>query len=338
MPLDWTPLVALLRRCQQPLLMTHIRPDADGLGAQLALADALRSLGKKPRIAIASKLPPRYAFLDPNRKLIEDFHTPGDNFRNCDAILVLDTGTWAQLGDFGPFMQSLNVPKAVVDHHRTQDDLGGLAFVDTRAEATGRLVFELIRALDVPISSSAAHHIFMAVALDTGWFRHPNTTADTFALASDLVNLGANPTPLYDQLFEAAPLGRLKLAGIALERLQVVQEGRVAYTEVRLSDYDKCAAVPGDTEDLINYPRAINGVEVAMIFIEQPEGGTKVSFRARTVDVSKVAERFSGGGHKLAAGARLSDDLPSAKVKVLAAVAETLKAGPTPGASLSSIS
>jgi phosphoesterase RecJ-like protein len=322
--LDWAPLVDFLRKHQTVLLMTHVRPDADGLGSQLALADGLRSLGKTPRVVIASKLPPRYSFLDPERRVIEDFRP--DAFQKVDAILVMDTGTWSQLGDFVPFMRSMTVPKAVVDHHRTQDDLGGLAFVDTSAEATGRLTYEILKALNVRISPHAAHHMFMALALDTGWFRHPNTTAKTFALAGELVALGAVPTPLYEQLFEAAPLGRLKLAGVALERLQVVANGKVAFTEVLLADYLKCNAVPGDTEDLINYPRAIDGVEAAMIFIEQPEGGTKVSFRARSLDVSKVAERFGGGGHKLASGARIDKPIDDAKALVLAAIDEALNA------------
>src|SRR5687768_16708986 len=122
MPLDWAPLVELIRKSQRPLLMTHVRPDADGLGSQLALADALRRVGKAPRVAIASRLPPRYEFLDPDRRVIEDFHPPGDEFQTADAILVLDTGTWGQLDDFGPWMKAAAVPKAVIDHHRTQDD------------------------------------------------------------------------------------------------------------------------------------------------------------------------------------------------------------------------
>jgi phosphoesterase RecJ-like protein len=329
MTLDWAPLVEMIRRHDRWLFMTHIRPDADGLGAQLALRDAFLQIGKQARVVIASKLPPRYDFLDPDRRIIENFTLPGDAFTNIDAILVLDTGTWGQLGDFGDWMKKQTVPKAVVDHHRTQDDLGGRAFVDTSSEATGRMAYEIIQALGAPLSSTAAHHLFMALALDTGWFRHPNTTAASFQLAHDLVQAGANPTPLYEQLYECAPLARLKLTGVALSRLQVVHGGQTAFTEVRLNDYITCAAVPGDTEDLINYPRAIDGVEVAMIFIEQPEGGTKVSFRARSkVDVSKLAERFGGGGHKLASGARLAEPLDAAKQTVLAAIAEALGVNP----------
>jgi phosphoesterase RecJ-like protein len=325
MPLDWSPLVDTIRRHHTILLMTHIRPDADGLGSQLALADALVRMGKRPRVAIASKLAPRYAFLDPQRKVIEDFRAPGDDFRDADAIFVMDTGTWNQLGDFADFLPGMDVPKAVIDHHRTQDDLGAERFVDVTAEATGRLTYEIIRALGAPLSQFAAHSLFMALAMDTGWFRHSNTTADTFALAGELVRAGANPTPLYEQLFETAPVARLKLLGIALDRLQVVCNGLVAYTEIHVKDYVGCGAVPGDTEDIINYPRSVDGAEVALVFMEQPDGGTKVSFRARSrVDVSKVAEQFGGGGHKLASGARTGGDLPATRAAVLKAVEAAL--------------
>lgn len=334
MPLDWTPLIDLLKRSERPLLMTHVRPDADGLGAQLAVADALRGMGKKPRIVIASKLPPRYEFLDPDRSRIENFYPPGDKFRDCDAIVILDTGTWGQLGDFGPFMKAFTGPKAVVDHHQTQDDLGGFAFVDTTAEATGRLAFEITVALEMPVTTFAANMMFMAIALDTGWFRHPNTTARTFELCHHLVQLGANPTTLFEQLFESAPIARLKLIGKALERIQTTANGKIGWTEIFISDYTATGAVPGDTEDLINYPRSIDGVEVALVFIEQFDGGTKVSFRARSlVNVAEIATRYGGGGHKLASGARLPGPLADAKAKVLAdcesVLAQTQSGGTT---------
>jgi phosphoesterase RecJ-like protein len=297
--------------------MTHIRPDADGLGAQLALHDALSALGKKPRVAIASKLLPRYEFLDPKRTVIEDFRPAA--FADRDCVVVLDAGTWNQLGDFGKWLQGSPLPRAVVDHHRTQDDLGGLQMVDVTAEATGRLAHEIIEALGAPLSPRAAHHLFMAVATDTGWFRHPNATAATFALCGELVARGARPTELYEQLFEAATLARFKLTAAALDRLALRAGGKIAFTEIKLSDYPATGAVPGDTEDLINYPRGVEGVEIALVFIEQQDGGTKVSFRSRFADVARLAEQFGGGGHKLASGTRVMRPLPEVRDAVLAA-------------------
>lgn len=326
MPIDWSPLVEFLRSHQRPLLMTHIRPDADGLGSQLALHDALTAVGKQPRVAIASKLLPRYEFLDPTRAVIEDFRPAA--FADRDCVLVLDTGTWNQLGDFGKWLQGSPLSRAVVDHHRTQDDLGGLQMVDTTAEATGRLAYEIIRALGAPISKDAANWLFMAVATDTGWFRHPNTTPATFALCGELVALGANPTELYEQLYDSATLARFKLTAVALDRLATRANGKIAYTEIRLADYAATGAVPGDTEDLINFPRGVENVEIALVFIEQQDGGTKVSFRSRAADVSKLAELFGGGGHKLASGARVMRPLPEVRDAVLVAVEQILDRRP----------
>jgi bifunctional oligoribonuclease and PAP phosphatase NrnA len=324
MALDWAPFVAFVHQHQRFLLTTHIRPDADGLGSQLALAEVLRRLGKEVRLVIASSWPPRYDFLDPGRR-IQRFTPPGDAWRDVDAVVILDTGTWKQLGDdFGPFLASLPAAKVVIDHHVSQDDLGATRFVDTTAEATGRLVHEAAAALGAPLDEATASYLFAAVATDTGWFRHPNATAATFALAERLVEAGARPTPLYEKLYEQNTLPRLKLMGLALERLRVTAGGRVAYSEILRDDYPATGAVPQDTEDLVNYPRSLVGVEVGLIFMEQPRGGVKVSFRARTVDVAKVAEQFGGGGHRLASGATLDLPLAEAQARVLAAVEAAL--------------
>src|SRR5262245_28215010 len=200
MPVDWAPFVELVQRHRKFLLTTHVRPDGDGLGSMLALADALEQRGKSARMVVASVLPPRYDFLDPGKR-VRRFLLPGEEYKDAEAVVVLDTGTWNQLGDFGTLLRQLPVPRAVIDHHLTQDDLGATRFVDTTAEATGRLVHEAIVAMGGPLSAEAAHRLFVALAMDTGWFRHNNTTPATFALAGELVAAGAKPTLAYEMLF-----------------------------------------------------------------------------------------------------------------------------------------
>ena len=324
MPIDWKPFVEFIRRPRRFLLTTHVRPDGDGLGSMLALTEALESLGKEVRMVNASTYPPRYAFLDPRRR-VRYFEGPGEEYRDAEAVVVLDTGTWNQLGSFGPFLQGLTVPRVVIDHHLTQDDLGALPLVDTTAEATGRLTHQAIAALGVRLTADMASNLFVAVAMDTGWFRHGNTTPATFALASELVAAGARPELLYEELFERNSLSRLRLLGLILERLTVVSGGRVAYTELRRGDYQATGATPQDSEDLVNYTRSVQGVEVGLFFMEQPRGGVKVSFRSRgTVDVARIAETFGGGGHRAASGAVLPTSLPEARTRVLEAVAAAL--------------
>ena len=326
MPIDWSPFVEFVRTHQRFLIMTHVRPDGDALGSQIGLACALKQLGKAVRVVVASDLGPRYEFTNTPDTPIERFRAPGDEFKNVDAIIVVDTGTWSQLGDFGPFMRSMTCGKAVIDHHRTQDDLGGLQFVDTSAEAAGRLIYDATMALGVPVTAEAANALFMALATDTGWFRHSSTAPWTFDLAERLVAAGAKPTPIYDALFATNTLGRMKLIGRALERMKAEAGGKVVYTEVRLSDFAETGGVPSDTEDLINYPRSVTGVEVALVFIEQKGGGTKVSFRGGPggQDVGRLAERFGGGGHKLAAGATVGTPLADTRAAVVSAAIASL--------------
>jgi phosphoesterase RecJ-like protein len=324
MPVDWSPFVDLYRRHQRFLLTTHVRPDGDGLGSMLALADAFAAGGKSADLVVASAIPSRYDFIDPDGK-VKRFDAPTDHLRRAEVALVLDTGTWNQLGDFGPFLRELQVPKLVIDHHVTQDDLGAVRLVDTTAEATGRLAYEAITALGRTPSPAAASALFVALAMDTGWFRHNNTTPATFALAGELVRCGARPTPLYEALFEQNTLARLRLTGLVLERLKVTPNGLVAHTEVRRGDYDATGATPPDTEDLVNYTRSVQGVEVGLFFVEQLRGGVKVSFRSRArVDVARIAESFGGGGHRLASGAILDTTLEEARRRVLEAVAAAL--------------
>ncbi len=320
MPIDWSPFVDLVRRHQRFLLTTHVRPDGDGLGSMLALADVLQQQGKEVRRVVASVLPPRYDFLDPEKQ-VQRFTAPGDAYRDVDAVLVVDTGTWNQLGDFGPFLRTLPAAKAVIDHHQTQDDLGALRFIDTSAEATGRLVYEAIQVLGVALTERAASGLFVALAMDTGWFRHSNMRPASFTLAAELLKAGAQPEPLYDLLFENNSLPRLKLMGLILGRLRVECDGQVAHTEVHRADYPATGATPADTEDLVNFTRSLAGVEVGVFFMEQPRGGVKVSFRSRArIDVARLAEQFGGGGHQRAAGATLEMPLEDARAAVVAAV------------------
>jgi phosphoesterase RecJ-like protein len=324
MGIDWTPFVELVRRHQRFLLTTHVRPDGDGLGAMQALAEVLQQRGKEVYRVIGSVFPPRYRFMDREGR-IERFTPPGERWARSEVVVVLDTGTWNQLGDLAPFLRTLSVPKVVIDHHLTQDDLGALQLIDTTAEATGRLVYEAIRALGGSLPERAASALFVALAMDTGWFRHSNTSAATFRLAAELLAAGACPETLYEPLFEDNSLPRMKLMGLVLDRLQVACDGQVGFSEIRREDYAATGATPQDSEDLVNFTRSLAGVEVGILFMEQPRGGVKVSWRSRArVDVARLAEGFGGGGHQRAAGAQVNGSLADVRAQILERVAAAL--------------
>lgn len=324
MPLDWTPLVDVVSRCQRFAITTHVRPDPDALGSQLAIGTVLEAMGKQTHLVISSKWPPRYDFMDPARRIAR-YPADGVDYSSFDAIIVVDTGTWNQIGDFGECMRTSKAVKVVIDHHVSQDDLGAIRLVDVSAEAAARLIVEAVDALRQPITSEIANSLFAALATDTGWFRHRNTTPATFALAERLAKHGADPNALYEAIYENNKLPRLRLLGLVLQRLQLLEGGKIAVTEVRREDYEVTGAIPQDTEDMVQHTRSIAGVEVGLFFLEQPAGGVKVSFRARSlVNVAAVAEKFGGGGHKLASGAILMCSLEETKRRVLGEVSKAL--------------
>jgi len=201
-------------------------------------------------------------------------------------------------------IRNTRAKKIVLDHHVSADDLDAEPFKDTQAEATGRLVQQAARHLNVPLTAEIATALFAAIATDTGWFRFSSTASGTYLAAAELMDAGARPDRIYAQLYEQDTMGRVRLRGMILSRVQSELDGRLVYTYVLRGDFEKTGALPSDTEDVINMTLAIAGTDVAVIFVEQLSGGFKLSFRSRcAIDCSQIAEQFGGGGHKAAAGA-----------------------------------
>lgn len=332
MSIDWPRFASLIRSKQRIVLTSHIRPDCDALGSELGMARVLQTLGKEVAIVNGHATPPTLDFIDPKKELktLGD-HVSVEEACDRDLLLILDTSSWAQLGPMGEVVKKFRGEKAVLDHHAIGDDLSAELFKDATAEATGRLVVDAADALEVKLTAEMAVPLFAAIATDTGWFRFPSTSAGTYRCAARLIDAGAKPDAIYKVLYEQSTLGRVKLRGLILGRIESELNGRLAHTFVRWSDFAATGAIPPDTEDVINTALSISGTEVAVIFVEQEGGGAKISFRSRTVsksgatqsealDCSKLAAQFGGGGHKAAAGASVVGDWDTLRAKVLDAV------------------
>ncbi len=326
--IDWSHFVEIVGRCQRFLLTTHIRPDGDAIGSELAMAAILESLGKDVLACNAFAVPPNLRFLDPQRKLKQlGVDLAPEDLNDREALIILDTTAWAQLGDMAEVVKNSKAVKLVLDHHVSGDDLGAELFKNAEAEAAGRLVVEAADQLGVPLSPEIARAAMVALATDTGWFRFSSTTAETLRLAARLVDAGAVPDLLYKELYENDSHGRLQLVGRALAHTQVEMDGRLVYTWLEQSDFAEAGALPSDSEDIINLTLSIGGTEAAIILVEQAAGGFKISLRSRcALDCSKIAEQFGGGGHKKAAGAFLTGDLIAARDTILAAVRAAMPA------------
>jgi phosphoesterase RecJ-like protein len=326
MTINWKPFVDLVAANESFVLTSHMRPDCDALGSELALAAALESLGKRVRIVNADGVPPHIGFIDLHHKVeVWGEDAPLDRFATPDVHIVLDTSAWQQLGPIADVLRATTAKKVVIDHHISTDDMGAMLFKDTRSESTGRLVLEAIEALGAKLTPEIAKALFAAIATDTGWFRFNSVAEDTFQAAAKLVAAGARPAELFSLLYEQHSLARLHLHGLVLRHIQLQSGGRLAYSQVTLRDLAETCAETTDTEDVVNRLLTIAGVKVAALFVELEPTWIKVSLRSRgNVDVRAVAETFGGGGHTAAAGIRYQGTLAEAQSTILDAVRKAM--------------
>lgn len=331
MSLDWTPLARLIDQYDRFVVTSHVRPDGDALGSSLAMAGLLRQKGKDVRVISPSAMPPRYDYLDPNGREIGHFGVsvqPAD-LADRQVLVIVDLSSWGQLGDVAEFVRNFPGPRLVVDHHVSQDDLGATVIKDTTAEASGTLVLRAARALKVSLTPEMADALLTAIAMDTGWFRHPSTRPQTLHDVAELIEAGAGVDRLYSLLFERNTLSRIQMMGVAMARMTSEMDGRVLWTTVTRDDFQNTGAIPADTEDLVDYTVSIRGAEVGLLFIEQKRGGVKLSIRSRCgLDCQRIAAQFGGGGHRAAAGATLPDPIEASVQSVLAAVRTALESTP----------
>jgi bifunctional oligoribonuclease and PAP phosphatase NrnA len=330
MRLDWASLLDLLRSTRRFVLTSHIRPDCDALGSELGLAAGLEAFStidgveRHVRIVNAQATPASLACLDPARRIesLEQGVTAAD-LADREMLIVLDTSAVAQLGAMAEVAASMRERVLVIDHHVSEDDISDRWFKDTAAEATTRIVSEILMRLRVPLTPKITTPLFAGLATDTGWFRFPNATAETFRVAARLVDGGASPTQIYKDLVEQETLARLHLVGRTLAGATASHDGKVIVSCVTQEDFKATGAIRSDTEDLVNQTLTVKGTQLAAIAIEQADGTVKASFRSRCdIDCSRLAGTFGGGGHKAAAGATLQGPFEKAFAAVNEAVDE----------------
>lgn len=327
---DWSGWRDLLDQHQRFLLTTHVRPDGDALGSELALAELLEAHGKQVQILNADLVPPRLAFLDPHQRISALPAAVADP-PAVDVIVVVDTSAWGQLGRMADVIRRADTPCVIVDHHAGPAEVPGMLFHDPQAEAAGRLIADLAAFLDVTLTASMAQSLYVAIATDTGWFRFPSTRGSTHRVVARLIEAGACPSEIYRQLYERDSWNRTQLRTRALSRLALVCHGRLAHTYLLNRDFSETGADRSDAEDFINMGLALDGTRVAIMLTEQAAGTVKLSLRSRTdaVDCNHVAGLFGGGGHRAAAGATVAGELAEVWQRVLEAL-QPLLAGEDP--------
>jgi phosphoesterase RecJ-like protein len=308
---------------QKIVLAGHVNPDGDTLGCVLALAHVMRTAGKDVTAISTDGVPDIYRWMPGTDQIVR-----GTERRDFDLAIVCDAGALDRIGrSVLPAIES--APKLIdIDHHVADGVFGDIRILDVTAAATAEIVWLLIVALGKMwgrniADTAVAECLMTGLITDTGSFRFLNVTPRTFQLAARLQQLGALPAPITELVFENKSYASVKLLGRAIDSIQRTEDGRVAWAHVRAQDFADLQATDADTEGIVNHVRAVNGVQVGILFREVPGMKVRISLRARDgADVNRIANAFGGGGHKLAAGCSVEPPLEDVERAV---VAETVR-------------
>ena len=313
---------------QRVCLTTHVNPDGDGLGSEAGLVHLLRSRGVDAVITNPTATPPRFGFLFEELPGVDRTGEAIKELRRSDLIIVLDISDLGRLGMLGETVRDRGVPVACVDHHVGMGLLPpGPRYLDANAAATGELIFELALANSWTVSQEAARGLYVAILTDTGGFRFSNTRPRTLRVAAELLETGVDPEEIYLEVYARAPEGRPRLFAEALQTLVVEPQHGLAWVTVPPGAIERLGVSSDDLDGVVEFPRSIEGVRMALLFREVSQGRIKVSLRSvGDVDVAAFAKEFGGGGHTKAAGLALTGTLADVQATVLGAARAYLSA------------
>ena len=288
-------IVDAIRTRRRFVLSSHVRPDGDSIGSQLAMAYALRALGKQVEVINADPAPPPLMAFPgvPDVRIAP--HADGE----FDAAIIMECGDLTRTGVSG--LERFFVVN--IDHHPGNSGYGQINWFDSSAAACGEMVFDIVRALGVSLTVEMATHVYLAILTDTGSFHYSSISPRTFDICREALEAGVDPVLVARQVYDSNNMGRLKLFGAVLSAMQIDQTGRIAIIYV---DHEMARAAGGtyeDTEGLVNLPLTVKEIQAAVFFKQEEGDEYRVSMRSKgTIDVGAVAKEFGGGGHKNAAG------------------------------------
>ena len=322
-------LKELLSSPRKILITTHHKPDADALGSSLALRGYLLKKGHTVTVVTPTDYPLFLNWMQGNDEVIIFEGNEAKSIELCetaDVIFCLDFNALSRINKFGEYVGKSKAKKVLIDHHLEPENFADYTFSDISSAATAQLIYEIITALgdnqliDIPMGEC----IYAGIMTDTGSFRHPSTNKQVHLITAELIDKGVNTSKVHQLIYDNNTEVRLRFLGFALsERLVIVREFHTAYMVLNGNDLARFDSKTGDTEGLVNYALSLNGVTMAAVIIERPDG-IKMSFRSKgDFSVNQFARKhFEGGGHKNAAGGRSSLSLKETEKKFLSVLPE----------------
>ncbi len=304
------------------VLTTHINPDGDAIGSEIAFADYLRHLGKSVTIINNTPTPNNYQFLDENEQiLVYEAEHHYELAAAADAYVILDISDWERLRKIGQIIKESTAPKLCIDHHHINYRFVDVDIIYEEASSTGEIVFDFLEKNNYPLNPVTAQALYTCILTDTGSFRFSNTSARTHIMAAKLLAAGINAREIYSLVYEQNSRGKMKLMGEALRSLNYEHDGQLAWFVLTQEMFRACQTTHWDTEGFAELPRSIEGVEVSLMFTELDDTKVKVSLRSKgNLAINHVAEKLGGGGHQYAAGALVNNHLAATIPMVLAEI------------------
>jgi len=287
------------------VLISHINPDGDALGSSLSMYSILKKRGKNVKVFNVTKPLPMYLDFLPNFDKVTNTLP-----KNIDVMVSFDCGSFDRLGidERPPFLIN-------IDHHISNTNYGDINIIDPKAASTSQVVFNMLKANNIELDYDSAMCIYTALVTDTGSFQYESVNEKVFQTAAELVKYGVKPDFVAKMLFQRDRLSRLRLLAKAYDTIELCCDGRVAFVEVTKEMMEITGAIKDDTDTIVNSVRAIASVEVACM-LREDDDGIKISLRSKNyADVSKIAQKYGGGGHIRAAGATIKDEFDFEKVK-----------------------
>lgn len=302
-------VLTLLKENQSFVLTAHVSPDGDSLGSMLTLYEFLVRQGKQVLILLDDIVPPVYRML-PYWDVIRSANEVGSI--KADLLIVLDASTADRIGRIAEIVQA---PTLNIDHHVSNQGFTNYRWLDADAAATGELIYRLLEEAQAPITKDMATNLYTAIATDCGFFRYANTRPATMRICADLLSHGVEPNVIAEAL-EQVSLSTMRLTVRALQTMAFFADGKIAVITVTkdMLEHDE------STDELINYPRKVEGVEIAVMLKQKDDSSVKISMRSRNIDVSQIAMQFGGGGHARAAGCSVEGSINEAREKLLAVI------------------
>ena len=309
--------VDLLRRYHKIFIAAHIMPDGVCIGSTLALMLALRRLGKSVTVACHDHVPNTFNYLPGATELKPVL--PGDE----DLLVYLDGSAADRFGAAYNPTKFPTRPTLVIDHHITNDNFAPLNYVDRHAASTAEIIYRLIRALDVPLDRDLAQCLLTGIITDTLGFRTSNTTVDTFRAVTALIEAGGSIPDIIERSFNQIPLAALRLRGKVF--MNATLDGIILWAEVPYRLQRELGLNSNGASGIINQLLSVEDAKIAVLFIEKENGKIDVGLRSRVgYDVSSIATRLGGGGHKQAAGVLLDGPLSTVRERVLQEIKKSL--------------